>query len=99
MANLTNMVLDKLEAAGVVLVPFDSSNLDQAIAVSWGGGPESIGFELPDALSRYDCHMNMHMSYAYACSGLPIHNITINTQRHCQYNTALARHYSTVDTS
>ena len=53
MANLTNMALAKLVAAGVVLVPFDSSNLDQAIAVSWAGGPESIGYELPDALSRY----------------------------------------------
>ncbi|KAL3136240.1 hypothetical protein ABBQ32_007252 [Trebouxia sp. C0010 RCD-2024] len=53
MANLTNMALDKLTAAGVELVPFDSSSLDQAIAVSWGGGPESIGYELPDALSRY----------------------------------------------
>ena len=54
MANLTNMALDKLVAAGVVLVPFDSSPLDQAIAVSWGGGPESIGYELPDALARYE---------------------------------------------
>ncbi|KAL0036071.1 hypothetical protein WJX79_001223 [Trebouxia sp. C0005] len=53
MANLTNAALAKLVAAGVVLVPFDSSNLDQAIAVSWAGATESIGYELPDALSRY----------------------------------------------
>ena len=52
MANLTNAALAKLVAAGVVLVPFDSSNLDQAIAVSWAGATESIGYELPDALSR-----------------------------------------------
>jgi len=31
MANLTNAALAKLVAAGVVLVPFDSSNLDQAL--------------------------------------------------------------------
>ncbi len=53
MANLTNAALAKLVAAGVVLVPFDSSNLDQAIAVSWAGGTEAGGYELPDALSRY----------------------------------------------
>ncbi|KAL0017720.1 hypothetical protein WJX77_008688 [Trebouxia sp. C0004] len=53
MANLTNAALAKLVAAGVVLVPFDSSSLDQAIAVSWAGGTEAGGYELPDALSRY----------------------------------------------
>lgn len=54
MANLTNMALAKLEAAGVILVPFDSSNLDQAIAVSWAGGTEAIGYELPSALAQYE---------------------------------------------
>ena len=56
MANLTNAALAKLVAAGVVLVPFDSSNLDQAIAASWAGGTEAGGYELPDALSRYGCN-------------------------------------------
>lgn len=59
------MALDKLTAAGVELVPFDSSSLDQAIAVSWGGGPESIGYELPDALSR--CGRFLPVTYVACC--------------------------------
>lgn len=55
MANLTNMALDKLTAAGVVLVPFNSSNLDEAASDAWGGGPESTDYELPEALARYGC--------------------------------------------
>ena len=55
MANLTNMALDRLTAAGVELVPFDSSNLDEAASNSWGGGPESLDYELPESLARYGC--------------------------------------------
>ena len=70
MANLTNMALAKLEAAGVVLVPFDSSNLDQAVAVSWAGGTEAIGYELPSALAQYE---HLHFTFALPqCTALTV---------------------------
>lgn len=51
------MALDRLTAAGVELVPFDSSNLDEAASMSWGGGPESLDYELPESLARYGFSM------------------------------------------
>lgn len=63
MANLTNMALDKLTAAGVELVPFNSSNLDEAASVAWGGGPESLDYELPEALARYGFSACIMTSY------------------------------------
>ncbi len=51
-ATMANATLAKLEAAGVVLVPFDSSNLDNISNTAWGpGSPESYGFEEQDTLA------------------------------------------------
>ena len=52
-ANVTNAALDKLRAAGVVMVPFDSTGLINISATAWGGQlPKSSAYETSDTTSR-----------------------------------------------
>ena len=54
-ANVTNAALDKLRAAGVVMVPFDSTGLVNISATAWGGQvPKSSAYETSDTTSRCD---------------------------------------------
>lgn len=53
-ANVTNMALEKLRAAGVVLVPFDSTGFTTVAADAWGGQGISHGsrYETSDTTAR-----------------------------------------------
>ena len=54
-ANVTNAALDKLRAAGVVMVPFDSTGLINISATAWGGQlPKSSAYETSDTTARCD---------------------------------------------
>jgi mandelamide amidase len=62
MAMIANATLAKLQAAGAIFVPFNSSNLNMVTSTAWQGIPESTAYEEPHEVSRFLWRHNYNMT-------------------------------------
>ena len=70
--DVINNATAKMVAAGAVLVPFDSTILDDASAQAWGGGLESYAYEDTDTLARQGQKPESADCQAAAAAALPL---------------------------